>query len=438
MLLTKAIRSYGIFLFILTRFTGNVFYMQLLNIFLMSFCVYLFLRHAPFKKIISVLIVFGYFFIFEYHVISRNYALSVLLLTLVFIQISKPVKNHYLTALFILLLSLSHLYSLIIASALCLILVFLNRENKIRNIYGALLLINILIVYSLRVPADHFLFKYDHDAFFSFKRIGKAFSIYLKGIFPVPDLSSAKLWNSNFMVAFSKTLGTILSFVLLLIPFYIFRKNRIVLFFFYFSSLLICSFIYFSPMIVSTRHCGFIFVTLIFSFWLQKIIDPAFSIKNVLYERAAIAVLVLHVFSGAYLFTADIRQRFSNSKELVNFIKNNHLENKKVFLSNLSSGPSVSAYLNKKINYLETGQQSSFCKWNTWPFILTEEQFCKKLNQQIIKDSCLLILNLSYLENYLGGEIESKLPKFTMIKLASFDEAMLPSENYNLYYILKK
>ncbi|MDP1801585.1 MAG: hypothetical protein Q8L81_09545, partial [Bacteroidota bacterium] len=62
-------------LFFITRFSSSVIYMQLLNIIIMLGTVFLFLKHAPFKKIISVLIVFGYFFIYEYHIISRNYAI---------------------------------------------------------------------------------------------------------------------------------------------------------------------------------------------------------------------------------------------------------------------------------------------------------------------------------------------------------------------------
>ena len=411
--------------------------MQVLNICMMSVCAYLFLRYAPFKRIISLLIVFGYFFIYEYHIISRNYALSVLLIAIVFILLSKPVKNHYLIVICLLLLSLTHLYSIIISSGLCLIFIYLNRENKTKYFYFFVLVVCLFILYSLKVPADHFLFKYDNDSFLSFKRIGKAFSIYLKGMLPFPDFTSAKVWNTNLIVAGSKTLGALISLLIFIIPLFIFKNSKLVLFFFYFTTLSICLFIYLSPIIVANRHCGFVFVILIFSFWLKKLLYPLPILENSFYNKTAFIVLLAHVLSGFYIFFMDLKNPFSNSKNIADFIKLNNLDSKEIYLSNLSSGPPVSAYLNKKIFYLETGQKNSFCKWNTWPFILNINQFHKNIFKQLNSDTSLLILNKSYLNENFKGEIENNTAPFKIILIQSFDDAMLPSENYNLYYILK-
>ncbi len=423
-------------LFLITRFSSSVIYMQLLNIIVMSGTVFLFLKHVPFKKVISVLIVFGYFFIYEYHVISRNYAISIFFLTMVFIQLNKPIKQHLLIAACLLGLSCTHLYSIIVVITLCLVLAFINQKTQVKYIYFSLIVISSLILFTLKVPADHMLFNYDTDPLLSFKRVGKALSIYLKGILPVPDFASPKVWNSNLIVALSKSFGAVLSVILAITPYVIFKKEKLVLFFFYFSTLLICSFIYFSPLMVSTRHCGFIFMILIFSFWLQKILYPVEVEKNKLYQKIATVVLSLQVLSGIYLYAADIRQPFSNSKAVAAYVEKNNLENKEIFLSNLSSGPPVSAYLNKKIIYPETGEKNSFCKWNTWPFILTKVDFEKKLNELVKNDTSVLVLNTYYLERDLYNSIDG-LSGFKVIKLATFDNPMVTVENYNVYYLIK-
>ncbi len=423
-------------LFLITSFSSSVIYMQLLNITIMSGTVFLFLKHAPFKKVISVLIVFGYFFIYEYHIIGRNYAISIFFLTLVFIQLNKPVKLHLLIAACLLGLSFTHLYSIIVVITLCVVLAFNSQKTQTKYIYISLIVASSLILLTLKVPADHMLFKYDTDPLLSFKRIGKALSIYLKGILPVPDFTSLKVWNSNLIVALSKPFGAVISVILAVTPFVIFKKEKLVLFFFYFSTLLICSFIYFSPFMVSTRHCGFIFVILVFSFWLRKILYPIAVEKNKLYQKIAIVVLSLQVLSGSYLYITDLRQPFSNSKAVAAYLEKNNLENKEVFLSNLSSGPPVAAYLNKKIIYPETGEKNSFCKWSTWPFILTKTGFEKKLKEQVKNDTSVLVLNTYYLERDLDNSIDG-LSGLKVIKLATFDNAMVTVENYNVYYLIK-
>ncbi|MDP1799797.1 MAG: hypothetical protein Q8L81_00495 [Bacteroidota bacterium] len=175
---------------------------------------------------------------------------------------------------------------------------------------------------------------------------------------------------------------------------------------------------------------------LIFSFWLQKILYPVESEENKPYLKIAIVALTIHVLSGIYLFVIDLRQPFSNSKDLVSYLKNNNLENKNIFLSNLSSGPAVSAYLNKKIIYPETGKKSSFCKWNTWPFILTKTDFEKKLKELVVNDTSVLILNTFYLRKGLNNSIDD-ISGFKVIKLATFDNAIVTVENYNVYYLIK-
>ncbi len=425
-------------LFLITRFSSEVFYMQLLNISIMAICVYLFVTHAPFKKLFSILIVFGYFFIYEYNIISRNYAISLLCLTLVFIQLNKPSKKHYLLAACLILLSLTHIYSTIIAIALCCILIFQNKNSNVKYIYLGIIAFTVLLLYSLQVPADHALFKFDNTPYFSYSRIGKGFSIYLKGILPIPDPFSFKVWNSNMIVGFSKAFGAIISVIIALVPFFIFRKNKVTLFFFYFSTLGICSFIYLSPIIVAMRYCGFFFVVLVFAFWLKKVFYPNDQEYPATYKKISIIVLSLHILSGIYLFVTDLQRPFSAAKDLANFILEKKLETKTIYLSNLCTGPPVSVYLNKKIICLETGEKNSFCKWNTWPFILTVDQISEKLKGLTLGDTSLFILSSNY-EQGDFKEIDKKIaPALQIQQIRSFSQAMVTSENYTLYYLIKK
>jgi hypothetical protein len=70
-------------LFVLSRFTARPEAMQALHLLLAAGTVWLFARFAPFSRRVRALFAFGYFPLYEYGVISRNYAIGALFLVAV-------------------------------------------------------------------------------------------------------------------------------------------------------------------------------------------------------------------------------------------------------------------------------------------------------------------------------------------------------------------
>ena len=54
---------------------------------------FLILKYAPFSKLIRVLIIFSYFFFFEYSILSRNYAIGILSIIVFCILYKNKYKN---------------------------------------------------------------------------------------------------------------------------------------------------------------------------------------------------------------------------------------------------------------------------------------------------------------------------------------------------------
>jgi hypothetical protein len=69
-------------LHIITRFSANPFYIQLLHIVISSSIAYIFLKKTPFKLWFKIAFLLSYFMLYEYTIISRNYNLGVLFLFL--------------------------------------------------------------------------------------------------------------------------------------------------------------------------------------------------------------------------------------------------------------------------------------------------------------------------------------------------------------------
>ncbi len=65
-------------LFFITRFTNSFLVVRLCHLLLMATVALLILFKSPFSKIQKCLLIFGYFFIYEYAALTRNYAIGLL------------------------------------------------------------------------------------------------------------------------------------------------------------------------------------------------------------------------------------------------------------------------------------------------------------------------------------------------------------------------
>lgn len=75
-------QAWFLVLFLLSRLTASPVIMQLFHLFPASLSAYLVLKFFPFPLLYRFLLIFGYYLLFEYGIISRNYALGVLCLFL--------------------------------------------------------------------------------------------------------------------------------------------------------------------------------------------------------------------------------------------------------------------------------------------------------------------------------------------------------------------
>ena len=82
----------------LSRISDSPVLMQMLHLLITGVTVYLFVRYAPFNWFQKLLFCFGYFVLYEYAIVARNYALGLLLIT-VFCVLSGPLQTFCLGGL---------------------------------------------------------------------------------------------------------------------------------------------------------------------------------------------------------------------------------------------------------------------------------------------------------------------------------------------------
>src|ERR1051326_3925794 len=103
---------WDLLLYFVSFASKNVLAMQCFHLAITFTSSFLLLRYAPFFLLEKILVLFGYFFFFEYNTISRNYALAWLLLIILSILFSKGRKNYFAIAAVLFLLANTHLFAL--------------------------------------------------------------------------------------------------------------------------------------------------------------------------------------------------------------------------------------------------------------------------------------------------------------------------------------
>ncbi len=109
------------FLFVLSRVTTSPVAMQLLHLGIATAVVWTFARYAPFSPLQRVLFAFGYFPLYEYGVVSRDYGLGVLFLFGACAVISAKPRRFSALVLLLALVPQANIFAAILGFALGLV-----------------------------------------------------------------------------------------------------------------------------------------------------------------------------------------------------------------------------------------------------------------------------------------------------------------------------
>jgi hypothetical protein len=362
-------------LFFITRFTDNPFVMQILNVLISGAAVFLFLRYSPFNRLQKVLFVFGYFTLFEYGTISRNYAVGLLFIfAAIAIYLSKHRHKTVFTAITLFLLSQTNVYALMLSIALSgyFFLDHLFDSEKRSEIgrrkvqYTAAVTI-ILVGFALSVlqlvpPSD--------SGYATGWNTGwdpaKAFSLmgtFHRAYIPIPQ-NTFHFWDTNFIG--SKSICIIISFLLFVFVVRVLKRTRLELLLYLGGTLAILVFMYIKYY-GFVRHYGHLFILLIVSLWLAKDklkrvvshdpvannhVKPAISRLEKIFQNVVLTILLAcNFYAGLLASCLDWRYVFSNGRAAAQYIKENGYEDGFLVGHPDYAAITVTGFLSKKVFY---------------------------------------------------------------------------------------
>jgi len=441
-------------LFLLAKLGLPYISMSIVHSLLILLAIVIFLRHAPFSKLQKSLFVFGYYPLYEYNAIARNYVLSVLFLFLIAMLYKKRFIKPVLYSFFILLLANTNVHALFIAVVISSVYILELKSRQKIHVNKRNLISILIIVAGISLAAYQLLPHHDQNpdtARWNLDLTADHISAMPRAIIgaflPIPRLRIG-FWTPKLM-------GSPLSSLLLLgVPLFLlsccfFIKKPKPLLIYLISSIGLC-FLFFFKYPGALRHHGLIFMVFIFSLWIADVYKDEVLIKSDLLNRLFkqknlnylfTGLLLLHVTISPVAFYYDLKYDFSAGKRTAEFLKKNNYLNDDTFIATYWSPfkTPILPYLPKPYSqfyFVGFKEVRSFWIGNTDYFKsqnLTVDEIVDRINAAIKNkkyNSVLLILGKRMIDNEVDRN-EAFSERYRLI--AYFDKTIVYEESMYIY-----
>jgi hypothetical protein len=356
-------------MWVLSKFTHNLVFLQCLQFALAASFIFVLIFYAPFSLLTKALLPFGYYLLYEYGVLSRNYAAGILLcFCICTILQDKGRKRYVLYYLLLFLMANTHLLAVLLAASLHLyFLLRLKEEGKKGAVWGHLLLGAMVLapaLYCIFPPSDS---EMNMDFWLSKwnpRQLTDIAEAPLKSFMPVQAWWEYHSWNTQVILDSStpgiikKPVAYILSGLFLLLAFVLLRQNRKCLALFTANLVLTCLIAAIFPL-TSSRYVGFLFLSLVVSSWLYYADAP----MNVRQRTIFQLLLVLQLCGSMVAVPKDLRLAFSNSfkvKDMMGKVPGGERVVTDYWCLN-----NLAAYLDRPFYCIELNRELSFILWDS-------------------------------------------------------------------------
>lgn len=432
----------------LSRINASPIMMQVFHLLIAATTVFLFTRYAPFNRLHKVLFAFGYFALYEYAIVARNYAIGVLLITIFCVLYRERYKRFLWIGIVLILLAHTSVHALIVTIAIgfalmCEYFYFYCRkedaltENRLHIWIGfALIGFGIVTaVLQLNPPADTG-FAVGWNFKFTVQRMNNITKIITQAMLPSPR-STMGFWGSHQLnsYAFFQKIRLLMCYVIVLWCVIRFLKRPTALLTYLIATIGLLAFFYVKYG-GSIRHHGFLFFTFVLASWIYydcpDINFPFSSISRLaqwLFVPVFAVILVVHFLGGITAIRMDIEHIFSNGKRTAEYIKAQGRQDMLMVGDTDFAVSTVVGYLEKdKVFYAKGSRFGSFVRWDkarthgvSNEGVVKEAQTLSTQNSQDV----LIIMNRA-LETSL-------VEQYQLTLLEKFTGSTIGDEGFHLY-----
>ena len=418
-------------LYLITRFSDAFLAVRIFHFLLTSATAFLILFKSPFSKIQKCLLIFGYFFMYEYGVLTRNYAVAIFIFLLICFLLKNANKNWWTICGLLFVAMQANVFAAILGVAF--FTAFFSRAlfqksgiNLYKTVFGILIFLAGLAITALDMlpPADStFMPEWKWAA----PEWRYALSSYYHAMIPVPQ-PELHFWNTHglsYLIEWEHlaNLELALAIVILAGCLLSLRKHPFAMLFYGIAWLSITIFI--SVKYVGfMRHHGHYFIAYVMALWLR--IDEPQSTRpgNIFF----LVLLLFQLFATGLASYFDIKYPFTQSLRAAAYIEQ-HSPTGQLLVGHWDYAASpVAFHLERPIYYPNQGKKGTFIYWSAERFV-REIKDIEAEASTICQDQGPFLL----LTNYpLAG---SPIPETNIQLLENFAPAVVKDEEYWLYSV---
>ena len=314
-------------LFALTRITHRPEAMQLLHLGIAAACAFLFARAAPFPRSVRLLFCLGYFPLYEYGVIARNYSLGVLFLFAAAALFPQRRERPWLLGIVLAVAAHTIVHVLFIAAAVAgaiLLEPFFSRDPRARfapaaKTFGIAAVGILVAVFRLPPPPDSGFYEAWVTQWIP-SRAENVLGLFAQALLPIPG--GRGLWGDLWLEVVSRHVAPLLSLLFFGAAFLHLRRRPVGLVTFAAGTTALLAFFY-TKYDGSIRHHGFLLINLVVALWLAAVTGAESDSDTGRTQQAAIspwqpllgwlaaAVLVIQLAAAAIAVRQDVTLVFS-------------------------------------------------------------------------------------------------------------------------------
>jgi hypothetical protein len=431
-------RLWGALLYLITHYiTTDPVGMQVLQWVFVMAGAYVLLRYGPFTMWMKVVILAGYYFLFEYNVLSRNYAIGIWMLWVCCYLLRDVSRNIWWIGVLILLMCSAHLF---FAFASIGIFLYVLAERQWRGWRLAVLAVffgvgvTTAIIQAKTPSVDNVNMTPVHPSeWLSGKNLAFSAGALVQGWLPVPQINGGRFWNTGWLNGghLGRVVPWVLFVALLGFPAVVLRR-RLAAMVFYYSGVGLMLLFFVVTQMTANRYFGMVYVFFLAAAWLMADgSGPVLTLSTVRrwWWASWLGILVVQVLVGVYAFGEDIRRPFSQSRNTAEYLAALQPEGRAIVLDGYTAGPQLCAYLREKLYCLATGVEGSYCVWRKAyfpaPRLSIGEEFARDPGLRE-RGEFILVSNRNLANELVGG--------YQLTPLKSFENSIV-GENYFVYRV---
>ena len=434
--------------------------MQLLHLALATATVYVVARWAPFDRLTKAFMAGGYFFAYEYAVISRSYVLGALTLFALCVLYPRWAERPLAFAALVALLANSSAFGLLAAGGvITAFLVDLASRPAARASLAArrataavaALLVAVAVVWSIHsmLPPADALFTGDTErpgpgAWAVRWRALAAAGAPWRAFIPGGTTMLAALWGDPIGDRAGRLLEAALGVAMLTGALLVLRRRIVAVALFASGTAAILMFAYFR-FAGSARHEGTIYLLFVAALWVAgRAPDVEVSSTQQLssrdggpafWRRAPSAwfvgaVVLAQAIAGALALGRDFTEPFSTARATAGFITAHGWRDRLIVASPHSEATAIAGYLDRPVYNPEEGRLMTYARWDT-PWVDPDRMrrmLITALDSLVTPTAPEVVAVLSY-------DFPRPAPGLVATEVARFDHAMGELEQYRVYLV---